>query len=132
MKLELKKIREQRESWLNAVNQNDILAMQDILTEDAVWIPPGLPALNGRKAIVDWMGPFFETFNYEFSINNMRIKGAGNWAFEQAQFTSKLTPKDDDGAASTHEGKYIMIWRWEKDNTWRIERYLDDSDTDDS
>jgi len=128
MKLELKKIREQRENWLNAVNQNNTEAMQEILTDDAVWIPSGLPALNGKQAIMDWIGPFFETFSYELSIKDIHIKGAGNWAFEQTQFTSKLKPKDDDGETSAHEGKYIMIWRWEKDNQWRIERYLDDSE----
>lgn len=129
MKLELKKIGAQRESWINAVNKNDIKAMQDILTEDAVWIPHGMPALNGRKAIVDWMGPFFETFDYEFSINKLRIKGAGDWAVEQSTFTSNLQPKGE-GKASAHTGKYIIIWRWEKDNNWRIERYLDDSEVE--
>ncbi len=127
MKLELKKIREQRDRWIDAVNKNDIDAMQNILTEDAVWIPAGLPALSGKKSIVEWMGPFFETYNYEFSITDMHIKGAGDWAVEQSSFTSNLIPKDDEDGSSSHKGKYIIIWRWEKDNQWRIERYLDDS-----
>jgi uncharacterized protein (TIGR02246 family) len=131
MKLELKKIRQQRENWLKAVNKNDIDAMKDLLTKDAVWIPPGLPALNGKKAIVDWMKPFFDTYSYEFTITDMHIKGAGDWAVEQSEFSSKLVAKDDSGETSTNKGRYIMIWRWEKDNQWRIERYLDDSEDDD-
>ena len=127
MKLELKKIQKQREDWLRAVNENDMEAIGNILTDDAVWIPPGMPALSGKKTIMEWMEPFFDTFNYEFSIADMHIKGAGDWAVEQSAFTSKLTAKDDD-ETSTHNGKYIIIWRWEKDNQWRIERYLDDSE----
>lgn len=131
MKLELKQIRLQRQAWLDAVNKNDLKGMEAIFTEDAVWIPFGMPALNGKDAISDWMKPFFETYDYEFSINDMTIKGAGNWAVEHASFTSKLRPKEEGGergVSSSHDGKYIIIWRWEKDNKWRIERYLDDSD----
>ena len=127
MKLELKEIRKQREEWLDAVNKNDITRVTDVLTEDAVWIPPGMPALNGKEAISDWINPFFETYDYEFKLDSLDIRGAGDWAVEHASFTSRLSPKDG-GEGSEHHGKYIMIWRWEKDNKWRIERYLDTSD----
>ncbi len=129
MKLELKAIKQQRQNWLDAVNHNDIDSVSNILCEDAVWIPPGMPALQGKTAILDWIQPFFENFNYEFSISNEYVKGAGDWAVEHADFTSRLAPKDG-GEASEHQGKYIIIWKWEKDNVWRIERYVDNSDMD--
>ncbi len=128
MKLELKAIRKQRQQWLDAVNKNDIESVKKILSNKAVWIPPGMPALTGKQAIVDWMNPFFEDFNYEFSIANENVKGAGDWAMEHANFTTRLTPKGG-GDTTEHHGKYIIIWRWEKDNMWRIERYVDYSDT---
>ena len=80
MKLELKEIRRQRDEWLDAVNSNDIDRVKSILTDDAVWIPPGMPALNGKNAIVDWISPCFETYNYEFRIDELDVKGAGFWA----------------------------------------------------
>lgn len=126
MKLELKRIRAQRDLWLRAVNENDIHEMATVLSEDAVWIPPRMPAVNSRNAIVEWMTPFFETYDYTFSIDNLHIKAAGNWAVEQSDFTSTLEPKGG-GDKSTHRGRYIIIWRWEPDNEWRIERYVDDS-----
>jgi uncharacterized protein (TIGR02246 family) len=128
MKLELKEIRKQREEWLDAVNNNDISRVADLLTEDAVWIPPNMPALKGKTAISDWMNPFFEAYNYEFDIEKLDVRGAGDWAVEHASFRSKLSPKEG-GEGSEHQGKYIIIWRWEKDNKWRIERYLDTSDS---
>ena len=128
MKLELKKIGQQREKWLKAVNSNDLEGLAEVLTDNAVWIPTGLPPLKGRKAISEWMNPFFETYNYEFNIDDMKIRGADDWAVEQASFTSKTRPKEGGGEESAHQGKYILIWKWEKDNQWRIEKYLDDSD----
>lgn len=128
MKLELKEIKKQREEWLEAVNKNDILGVKNLLTEDAVWIPPGMPALKGKSEIADWINPFFETYNYKFKVEKTDVRGAGDWAVEHASFTSKLEPKDG-GEGTEYHGKYLMIWRWEKDNKWRIERYLDTSDT---
>lgn len=127
MKLELKAIKQQRQNWLEAVNHNDIDRVKDILCEDAVWIPPGMPALKGKEAIAEWIEPFFDNFNYEFSVSEENVKGAGDWAVEHAHFISKLAPKEG-GDPSEHHGKYIIIWKWEKDNKWRIERYVDNSD----
>lgn len=127
MKLELKEIGKQRQEWLEAVNGNNIDGVKSLLTDDAVWIPPGMPALKGKDAIADWINPFFDTYNYEFAIDDLDVRGAGDWAVEHADFTSRLTPKDG-GETTEHHGKYIMIWRWEKDNKWRIERYLDNSE----
>lgn len=127
MKLELKAIRIRRQEWIDAINNNDLDKVSDLLSDDAVWMPPGMPALQGKGSIIEWMKPSFESFKHEYSITDIRIKGAGNWAVEQANFVSKLWP-EDGGDATEHRGSYIMIWRWEKNNVWRIERYVDNSE----
>ncbi len=129
MKLELKAIRLQRQAWIDAVNSGDIDKFRDILSNDAVWIPPRMPALNGRDAIIEWMTPFFADFKHEFSVEPQSVKGAGNWAVEQSDFISKLEP-NDGGGDSQLDGKYLIIWRWEKDNIWRMERYVDMTEED--
>jgi len=127
MKLELKKIKQQRQEWIDAVNANDVQKVSESLSKDAVWMPTNMPAITGNKAIAEWMKPSFESFDHNFSIQNLRIKGAGNWAFEQADFISVLHPKDG-GSATENHGSYVIIWRWEDDNKWRIERYVDNSE----
>lgn len=127
MKLELKKIRQQRQEWVDAVNANDVDKLSDLLSKDAVWIPNGMPAINGREAIIDWMKPSFENFDHTIRLENIKIKGAGNWAFEQSDFVSTLEPKEG-GGTEENSGSYVIIWRWEEDNVWRIERYVDNSE----
>ena len=127
MKLELKKIKEQRQEWIDAINRNDVEGVVSYLSKDAVWMPTNMPSLSGRDAVAEWMKPSFESFDHEFNIENLRIKGAGNWAFEQADFTSRLHPKDG-GETTENHGCYVIIWRWEDDNQWRIERYVDNSE----
>lgn len=126
MKLELKSIREQRQKWIDAVNKGDISQISEILSDDAVWMPLSIPALNGKKAIVDWIKPSFDNFDHQFEISDQDLKGAGNWVVEHANFVHRLTPKDG-GETTELPGSYIVIWRWEKDNVWRIERYVDNT-----
>ncbi|HEX9649119.1 MAG TPA: nuclear transport factor 2 family protein [Cyclobacteriaceae bacterium] len=126
MKLELKAIRAQREKWIEAVNNGDIDAISEIMSDDAVWMPASIPALNGKKAILDWIKPSIDNFDHQFSISHQDLKGAGNWVVEHADFSHSLTPKDG-GETTEFPGSYIVIWRWEKDNVWRIERYVDNS-----
>ena len=38
MKLELKKIREQRQNWIDAINDNDVKRVAEYLSNDAVWM----------------------------------------------------------------------------------------------
>jgi ketosteroid isomerase-like protein len=97
-----------------------------LLTEDAVWFPPGSDPIVGRKAFREWLSPFFNKFLYEFDISNKRITTSGGRAVERAGFTSKMTPKEG-GEPMRHSGTFIALWHRDESGIWRIERYIDDT-----
>ena len=113
-----------RAEWVAVVNQQDRDRYADLFTPDAVWFPPGLAAIQGREVIREWLRPFFEQYDYEFSISSPRVRVAGSWAIERGTFTSTLKSLSD-GASSSHTGTYLVLWRREGDDQWYIERYLD-------
>lgn len=123
---EIQEISRQRQKWIDVVNAGDGDRYAALLTADAVWLPPGMPAIRGKQAIRAWLEPFFEKFDYEFSISNEEVRVAGDYAIERAAFTSKLTLKTG-GESMQHNGCYIVFWRQEPDGTWKIERYIDDT-----
>lgn len=125
MQDELAAIQKRRRAWIVAINEGDVVAHAALLAEDAVWLPPGQPAVAGREAIAEWLLPFFEQHGYDFSITDARVRVAGDWAVERATFTSRLTPTDG-GETMTHTGTYVLLWRREADG-WYIERYVDDT-----
>jgi len=69
------------------------------------------------------MEPFFEIYEYEFSVLEPRLRLAGDWAVERGTFDSVLTSRHD-GRQSHHAGEYLISWRRESDGEWYIERYI--------
>lgn len=113
-----------RKSWVTAVNDGDWERYGQLLTEDVVWIPPGLDAIYGRTAVQQWLKPFFHEYEYDFVLSKSRLRVAGNWAVENGLFTSSLRRRES-GRRSSHAGRYLVLWRLDGDGTWYIERYVD-------
>lgn len=119
-------LRKQHQKWIHAVNNENIDKYVNILGEDAVWIPPGQQPIIGREAFKQWLAPFFGKFSYDFSISDEKFIVSGNWAFERAKFTSKMTP-NCGGDPMTHFGTFTIFWHRNEENKWHIERYIDDT-----
>lgn len=122
----LQAIEHQRKQWIAAVNARDVDRYLEVLTEDIVWLPPGQPALSGRGAFESWVRPFFERFIYEFALLEPDVQIAGDWAVERGTFQTQMRSLDD-GRSGQHSGRYLVLWRRESDDTWRIERYIDET-----
>ena len=121
---EVDPLREQHEQWAAAVNARDIEAYAELVVEDVVWIPPAGDAIVGRHAFREWLKPFFESYDYEYSATNAKFLAAGDWIAERSDFESRMTPVGG-GATMSHTGVYLAIWRRDSDGIWRIDRYVD-------
>lgn len=118
-------------AWVEAVNGTDLEAYADVVCRDLVWLPPGQDAIEGRAAFRRWLAPFFEQYDYEFSVTGTAFRVAGTWAVEKGRFRSVMTSVDG-GATMEHSGRFLALWRRDDDGVWRIERYVDDSPTAES
>lgn len=126
MQLQIAPLKNRHLAWVKAINEGDIESWQAIVTEDIIWIPPGETIIKGRVALGDWLRPFIESYNYKYAIVEQTVRMVGEHALEQSYYISQQTSKDNDVEAK-HNGKYIALWRQEKDE-WYIERYVDVSE----
>lgn len=117
---------QRQRSWIQAVNQTDLVAYADLVSEDVVWLPPGQTSIEGRKAFETWLAPFLERYSYEFSIDEPSFRMADDWALEKGGFRSLMTSRSG-GEAMEHRGRFIVLWRRDDDAQWRIDRYVDDT-----
>ncbi len=123
---QVEQIRRMRREWVHTVNSGDLDRYTEMLTQDAVWIPPGQPAVEGRKAIREWLEPIFRDYRYDFALKGSRVQVAGDWAVERGVFDSSLQRRQG-GDLQHQTGTYIVLWRQSETGEWRIERYIDGS-----
>jgi ketosteroid isomerase-like protein len=112
-------IREAEKALAAAFESPDRAAWVDFYTEDAIFVGPGMPAIEGRSALVD-AAP-------QVSISSMEIAtdstlGTGDFAATLGHATWVSGPKGSDVA--TVRRRFLMVWRREPDGRWRIAREL--------
>jgi uncharacterized protein (TIGR02246 family) len=103
--------------WLGAYNSNNPSAFPAMYAKDAVVLPPGAPAVNGREAI----GRFWEDRlkpgnrkDHTFEITNVRQEG--NVAYQVAHWTLKIVKEGGD--VQPLQGNTVRVFERQQDGTW--------------
>ena len=112
-------IRAAEKALAEAFESPDLAAWVDFYTEDAIFVGPGAPAIEGRSALFD-AAP-------QISISSMEIAavstlGTGDFATTLGRATWVSGPKGSD--APRVRRRFLMVWRREPDGRWRIAREM--------
>jgi uncharacterized protein (TIGR02246 family) len=118
--LDKQKIREVINTWLHATAAGDLDKVQTLMTEDVVFLRPGLPPMRGREAFATAMRPAIGKIRIEATPDIQEIHIAGDHAFCWNQLSVTMTPPG--GAAQTHAGPVLNVFRREPDGCWRLFR----------
>lgn len=102
-------------AWLS----NDPERVMETLTDDAVIVPSGLPALAGKDAIRGfwWPAGAAPTVVTEFTAAQDEVGGHGDVAFVRGTFTLRFTY---DAADYANGGTYLTLLRRQPTGAWRI------------
>ena len=112
-------IRAAEAALAEAFEDSDPTAWVNCYTEDAIFVGPGLPTIEGREALLA-VAP-------QITISSMEIVaystiGAGDFAATNGRATWVSGPKDS--GAPTIRRRFLMVWRRDADGRWRIAREL--------
>ena len=112
-------IRAAERALAEAFESPDLTAWVDSYTEDAIFVGPGVPAIEGRAALLE-VAP-------QISISSMEIAahstlGEGDLAATSGRVTWVSGPKGSD--ARTVRRRFLMVWRRDLDGAWRIAREM--------
>jgi uncharacterized protein (TIGR02246 family) len=120
-------IRQLTEQWLAAVRQKDTARLVDMVTEDALFLPPGFPPIRGRQAVEAMYQSFFPQFrSVEQTVSVEEVEVAGDWAFTWGVETFVLVP--NSGAPAIHmQGKGMTILRRQPDGSWKFARGINNT-----
>jgi uncharacterized protein (TIGR02246 family) len=113
--------------WNAAVRAKEVGALTAMVTEDAVFLPPGFPPIRGKQAVERMYTGFFPQFSsVEQTAIVEELEVAGDWAFAWGSETLTLVPQT--GGSPIHmQGKGMTILRRQADGSWKIARGINNS-----
>ena len=112
-------IRDAEKALADAFEASDPTAWVDFYTEDAIFVGPGMPALEGRDALLE-AAPAVVISSMEIVAES--TLGAEDFAATQGRANWVNGPKGSD--APQVRRRFLMVWRRDADGRWRIAREL--------
>lgn len=114
------------EEWLAAENKKDAEMLTNLYDENAVLMPSKEDPVIGKAAIGEWYkkivaDPRFVPFTLTLNWNSFHV--VGDTAIATAVFEGDLTR---DGKQVHFRGKNLLVWKKQKDSSWKIFRYMYD------
>jgi ketosteroid isomerase-like protein len=105
--------------FMNAAAAKGSAGYMAYYADNAVELPNGAPAINGKDAIAKTMSFLDQpgnklTWTPEFA--EMSASGDLGYTYGTYEFRSK----DKDGKATVEYGKYASIWKKQKDGSWKV------------
>jgi ketosteroid isomerase-like protein len=87
--------------------------------EDAAELPNGEDALHGRENIAKTMG-FLDDKNNHLTWTPVYADMAASGDLGYTYGTFEFRSKDKDGKPTVEYGKYVSIWKKQKDGSWKV------------
>ena len=112
--------------YVKATLAGDAKAVAALYTEDAVEMPPNLPAVKGRAAIQQYyeMG-FKEAKISQFSITHVESRSTGDTGYDAGTYRQTATPTGGPEIKDT--GKYVVILK-RIGGSWKVAYAIYNSD----
>ena len=115
------------DKYLSSINANDADAFLAMITDDAIFMPPGSPRLVGKAEVGPWASAYLDAYRIHWDKTVIEFVVSGRWAYEIYAYHSTDTPRAG-GDPTTDTGKGIIIYRLESDGAWRVARDAWNSD----
>jgi len=116
------KIRELISEYQIALNNEEIEKIPTLYSEQAIFMPPDVPAINGVEEIVLTYEYLFSQFNFELEFDIKEVVVAENFAYVLSNSEGTIT-LESSGTEETSKNQEIFILIKEGDN-WKISRYM--------
>lgn len=118
-------IKKIEQDWVKALLAGDWAAGAMMHTEDAVRMPPNMPAVRGRADIEAGLAQVGTVT--DFTISTVEVNGRDGFAWSWQTYSITIVPSDDSEPI-TRAGKAIVLWQKEPDGTWLAHRVIWNSD----
>ena len=119
-------VEDRYKEWFAAANKKDAEGLTNLYDEHAVLMPKQEEPVIGKAAIAEYYkrlvaDPHFVPFTVTFESNSFHV--VGDIAIDTGDFDGELTR---GGKRIYFHGKTLLVWKKQKDGSWKIFRYMFD------
>ena len=101
-----------------SVTQGAAEAFNEFLTSDALELPAGKNAVQGRDKIYDLMKENQGDYKLEWTPQYAEVAKSGELGYTWGKYV--LSYRDEKGEEQKSYGKYLNIWKKQKDGSWKV------------
>jgi len=116
------KIRELIFTYQNTLNNEEIEKIPTLYSEQAIFMPPDVPAINGVDEIGLTYEYLFSQFDFELEFDIKEVVISENFAYVVSNSEGTITLENSE-TEETSKNQEIFILIKEADN-WKISRYM--------
>ena len=105
---------------LKAAQAKDVDRAISNYAEDAVWLPPNSPSVQGKQAIrAGWSQLLaIPGLSIDWHIEKVDVSRAGDLAYTYYKY--QMTIPGQDGKAIADHGKDLAVWKKQSDGRWKM------------
>jgi uncharacterized protein (TIGR02246 family) len=120
-------IRQLDRSFMSAAASKDAKALVNAFySADAVLLPPGAPLVKGRPGIQKFLQGMLDAGATQVTLKTAKVESAGDLAYGRGAYS--FTMPGPDGAPARQAGKYVVVYRRQRDGSWRAVADIFNSD----
>jgi ketosteroid isomerase-like protein len=120
-------IRQLDKAFMSALNRKDAAALvKGFYAPDAVLMPPNHEAVKGRPHIQRFLQGLIDAGAADFTLKTTKIESAGPLAYGRGVYGFSLPAPD--GSRVRNAGKYVVVYRRQRDGTWKAVADIFNSD----
>jgi uncharacterized protein (TIGR02246 family) len=105
---------------LKAAQAKDVAGATANYADDASWLPPHEPIVQGKEAIRSAWAQLLATpgLNMDWQITKIDVSAAGDMAYTLYKY--EMTMSAQNGEPIHDKGKDMAVWSKQSDGTWKI------------
>lgn len=116
-----------RESYMRFQEAGDADGCVSYWDEDGTILPPGEPAVQGKKALRNWYQNVFDQVTLNNDLRYGDIEVYGDWSFATGTYSGTTTLRGS-GDVIEDSGKFLEIHKRQPDGSWKFYRHMWSSD----
>jgi ketosteroid isomerase-like protein len=121
-------IRDLDKEWSQAAQNKDAARFASFYSDTGSAMPPNAPIATGRGNVQAlWAQRMAQPgFDLRFGPTRIEVAQSKDIAFDIGTFELKLN--DEQGAPMSIPGKYVVVWKKQKDGNWKAEADIFNTD----